>query len=586
MRRLRVAAAQINCHVGHLEANTARIISAIGDARAAGADLVAFPELAVTGYPPEDLLLKPSFVEDNLRCLERITEACRGIVAVVGFVDLDRDIYNAAAVLADASVIGVYRKVLLPNYGVFDEDRYFGTGPGPSALYTVQGVRVGVSICEDAWAPDGPLTALGYGGAEVVVNINASPYHRRRHVERDAMLSTRAADVGAAIVYVNLVGGQDELVFDGQSLVYDAAGRLVARARQFEEDLLLADLDPVENTRLRVRNPRGPARSYPRLTETELALPRRVERDERSRVEALLSEDEEVWRALVLGVSDYVGKNGFRRVYVGLSGGIDSSVVATIAVDALGPEAVTGVSMPSAISSEHSRSDAKQLAANLGIAYIELPISEPFDAMRAALAEPFSGTPWGLAEENLQARLRGNVLMALSNKFGGIVLTTGNKSEMATGYCTLYGDMAGGYAVIKDVPKTLVYRLAQWRNREAGHDLIPCSVLTKPPSAELRDGQRDTDSLPPYEVLDPILEAYVEEDRSIEEIVASGQDAATVSLVARLVDISEYKRRQAPPGVRVTRKAFGKDRRLPITNAYRGEPGDTGAERKAVGPPG
>ena len=563
-----MAAAQINCRVGDLEANTAAVLRGIEAARAAGADLVAFPELAITGYPPEDLLLKPGFVEENGACIDIVAEACDGIVAVVGFVDRDRDIYNAAAVLAGGRVAGVYHKMLLPNYGVFDEARYFERGSGIFRLYSIGDVRVGVSICEDAWAPDGPMTVMGYGGAEVIVNINASPYHRLRHIERHAMLTTRAQDVGAAIVYVNLVGGQDELVFDGQSVVYDAAGRLLGRARQFDEDLLVVDIDPVENVRLRVRSPRGPALEYNRLPDSDIAGPLPERASLAPRVEPALPEEAEVWSALVTGVADYVKKNGFRRVFIALSGGIDSSVVAAIAVDALGPDAVTGVSMPSAHSSEHSKDDAKRLAANLGIAYLELPIASPFDVLMDTLSAPFSGTEWGLAEENLQARIRGMLMMALSNKFGGIVLTTGNKSEMATGYCTLYGDMAGGYAVIKDVLKTLLYRIALWRNERAGQDLIPQSVLDKPPSAELSPGQLDTDSLPPYDVLDPILEAYVEDDRSVDEIVAAGHDAEIVDRIARLVDISEYKRRQSPPGVRITRKAFGKDRRLPITNGY------------------
>ena len=396
------------------------------------------------------------------------------------------------------------------------------------------------------------------------------------------MLSTRAQDAGAAIVYVNLVGGQDELVFDGQSLVYDASGLLLSRARQFEEDLLVTDIDPVEGVRLRVRAPRGPVLDWPALPVVDVSPEAAPRRPLASRVEPALPAEGEVWNALVLGVRDYCGKQDIDRVYVALSGGIDSSVVAAVAVDALGPAAVTGVAMPSPISSEHSRSDAKALAANLGISFLELPIAEVFEAARGALADPFSGTAWGVAEENLQARIRGNLLMALTNKFGGIALSTGNKSEMATGYCTLYGDMAGGFAVIKDVLKTLEYRVAQWRNVEAGFDLIPRSVLEKPPSAELSPGQLDSDSLPPYEVLDPILAAYVEDDRSLEEMVAAGFDAETVARVVRLVDISEYKRRQSPPGVRITRRAFGKDRRLPIVNAYRTD--RAGAPARSVGP--
>jgi NAD+ synthase (glutamine-hydrolysing) len=568
MARLRVAAAQINATVGDLAGNVERILAAIDAAEAAGADLVALPELAVSGYPPEDLLLRPAFVAEAQRALEKIAARTGQTVAVVGFPLAERDLYNAAAVCAGGAVRGVYRKWLLPNYGVFDEARYFTPSDDPGSLFVVNGVRVAVSICEDVWTPTGPIAAQAAGGAELAVNINASPYYEGRIAERATMLATRAADHSVPILYVNLVGGQDELVFDGGSSVFDESGHLLARARQFEEDLLVVDLDVRPTFRKRLLDPRGrPTR--PPLPEVHISESRPPGDPARPpRLEPALSPEAEVWSALCLGTGDYVHKNRFADVVIGLSGGIDSSVVAAVAVDALGPEHVTGVLMPSRFSSDHSISDAEELAANLGIRTMTVPIEEAHEAFLGLLAEPFAGTQPGLAEENLQARIRGTILMSLSNKFNWLVLTTGNKSEMATGYSTLYGDMAGGFAVIKDVEKTLVYRLARWRNRD--RVVIPENVLEKPPSAELAPGQIDADSLPPYEVLDAILEGYVEGDRSVTELEADGHDPATVRRVARLVDRSEYKRRQAPPGVRVSPKAFGKDRRLPITNGWTG----------------
>jgi NAD+ synthase (glutamine-hydrolysing) len=568
MARLRVAAAQINATVGDLAGNVERILAAIDAAEAAGADLVALPELAVSGYPPEDLLLRPAFVAEAQRALEKIAARTGQTVAVVGFPLAERDLYNAAAVCAGGAVRGVYRKWLLPNYGVFDEARYFTPGDDPGSLFVVNGVRVAVSICEDVWTPTGPIAAQAAGGAELAVNINASPYYEGRIAERATMLATRAADHSVPILYVNLVGGQDELVFDGGSSIFDESGRLLARARQFEEDLLVVDLDVRPTFRKRLLDPRGrPTR--PPLPEVHISESRPPGDPARPpRLEPALSPEAEVWSALCLGTGDYVHKNRFADVVIGLSGGIDSSVVAAVAVDALGPEHVTGVLMPSRFSSDHSITDAEDLAANLGIRTMTVPIEDVHRTFLELLSTPFTGTQPGLAEENLQARIRGTILMSLSNKFNWLVLTTGNKSEMATGYSTLYGDMAGGFAVIKDVEKTLVYRLARWRNR--GGVVIPENVLEKPPSAELAPGQIDADSLPPYEVLDAILEGYVEGDRSVTELEADGHDPPTVRRVARLVDLSEYKRRQAPPGVRVSPKAFGKDRRLPITNGWTG----------------
>ncbi|MGH8999010.1 MAG: NAD+ synthase, partial [Acidimicrobiia bacterium] len=555
MPRLRVAAAQINATVGDLTGNAAAIAAAYEAAEAEGADLVVFPELALTGYPPEDLLLRPSFVDAAADALAKIAARTGAAAAVVGFPHLERDLYNAAAVCAHGSVAGVYHKHFLPNYGVFDEARYFAEGHDEGPLFVVGGVRVAVSVCEDVWNPTGPIAAQAAGGAELAVNVNASPWFAGRTAQRAAMLSTRAADHSIPIVYVNLVGGQDELVFDGGSMVFDEFGALVARGRQFTPDLLVVDLDVRPTFRKRLLDPRGWARR-PALPEVTVTEARSVDGPPRPhRTEPVLEPEAEVWEALVLGTRDYVTKNGFREVVIGLSGGIDSSVVAVVAVDALGPEAVTGVCMPSRFSSEGSVADATALAGNLGIDTLTVPIEGAHAAFLGMLAEPFAGTEPGLAEENLQARIRGTILMTLSNKFGWLVLTTGNKSETATGYSTLYGDMAGGFAVIKDVEKTLVYRLARWRNARArgpGGDLIPVAVLEKPPSAELAPGQRDDDSLPPDEVLDAILEGYVEGDRSVVELVDDGFDEALVRHVARLVDRSEYKRRQAPPGVRVS----------------------------------
>ncbi len=573
MTRLRVACCQLNTRVGDLDGNVARILDAAARAEQDGCDLAVFPELAVTGYPPEDLLLKPRFVADTRAALERVAEASGACALVVGFVDSGRDLFNAAAVCAGGEVHGVYHKRELPNYGVFDEARYFARGVEPQQLFEIGGVRVGVSICEDAWNPSGPIADQAESGAELVVNLNASPYFEGKLAKRERMLATRAADASCALVYVNQVGGQDELVFDGASMVFDAEGSLLARGPQLTEDVRAVDLVLQPVFRKRLLDPRGrppdsplpvvavspgPSRS---ATEAPTA-PQQV-------VARLLDPDSEVYEALVVGTRDYVAKNGFSDVVVGLSGGIDSTLVAAVATDALGAGKVHGVSMPSRYSSAHSRTDAAELAANLGIDHRTIPVEAAHAALTDMLAPSFEGRRPDLTEENLQSRIRGMVLMALSNKFGWMVLTTGNKSETAVGYSTLYGDTAGGFGVLKDVLKTRVYELCRHRNRVAGWSIIPESVLTKPPSAELRPDQRDDQSLPPYELLDPILALYVEQDRTSPEIVEAGYDEAVVDRVVRLVDLAEYKRRQTPPGPRVTPKAFGKDRRLPITNGYR-----------------
>jgi len=569
MTNLRVAAAQLNLVVGDLEGNAARIIEVYERAEAAGCDLVAFPELAVTGYPPEDLLLRPAFVAQAQESLEKIAARTGRAAAIVGFPQAGRDLYNAAAVCANARVVGVYRKHHLPNYAVFDEERYFMRGTEDGPLFVVGGVRVAVSVCEDAWSPTGPILTQAAGGAELVVSINASPYYEGRLRERETMLATRAADAAVPLLYVNQVGGQDELVFDGASMVFDCDGRLLARAKQFEEDLLVVDLDVRPAFRRRLLDPRGRYYSTS-LPEVEISDARLDEQPVAPRVEPILGPAAEVYEALVLGTRDYVTKNGFSDVVIGLSGGIDSSLVAAIATDALGPEHVVGVLMPSRFSSEGSLVDAQALAAELGIRTLTIPIEPAHAAFLDMFREAFTGTAEGLAEENVQSRIRGTILMTLSNKFGWLVLTTGNKSEMATGYATLAGDLAGGFAVIKDVPKMLVYALARDRNARAPQPVIPEAVLEKPPSAELRPDQKDSDSLPDYSELDPLLEGYVEDDASIADLVAAGHDPEQVQRVARLVDRNEYKRRQAPLGVRVSPKAFGKDRRLPITNRWPG----------------
>ncbi len=576
-RNFRLALAQINTTVGDIPGNTAKILDYIQRARDAHADLVAFPELAVTGYPPEDLLFNTAFLQANTAALEKIAAASQGIAVVVGCVDVGRDIFNAAALAFGGKLIDLYHKMYLPNYGVFDEDRYFRRGAA-CPVYTINGVGVGVNICEDIWYPVGPIAVQRDAGAEVIVNINGSPFHAGKRDYREKMISTRAADNELFVAYLNLVGGQDELIFDGSSLVCDATGGLIARGPAFQEDLLVADLDIESVLRSRLRDPR-PRKENPTILR-EIGQPKVVhvsdfqpaQRPPLPRPTLLepIGYVEEVYRALVLGTRDYVQKSGFKKVVIGLSGGIDSALTAAVAVDALGSDNVLGVGMPSRYSSEGSVSDSKELAGALGIDFWTIPIEPAHLAFTDMLEERFQGTEPNVAEENVQARIRGNVMMAISNKFGWLVLTTGNKSEMAMGYATLYGDMAGGFAVIKDVPKTLVYQLSQWRNQHGSpKPVIPQAIINKAPSAELRPDQTDQDTLPPYEELDPIVKAYVEEDCSLAEMVALGHDEAAVRQVISFVDRNEYKRRQAPPGVKITPRNFGKDRRLPIVNRFR-----------------
>ncbi|HEX6508571.1 MAG TPA: NAD+ synthase [Chloroflexota bacterium] len=583
MRTLRVALAQINTTVGGLDENADRIIEWIRRAEDVGAEVVAFPELAITGYPPEDLVLKPEFIRDNLRTLDRVAAAVGDLTAIVGFVDTDgSETYNAAAIIQQGTVVGIHHKFYLPNYSVFDEQRYFKAG-SEWGVYTVHGVKLGITICEDIWYPIGPGTLQSLAGAEVIININASPYRALKYDQRYRMVSTRAMDELTAVCYLNVVGGQDELVFEGASMIFDQDGNLLQRGAFFEEDLLVADLDidAVFSARLHDARRRQSIVSAEvivdapgRVIDTPLAAPvQRPHLDPLPEHCCPVPERlEEIYGALVLGTRDYIRKCGFSHVILGLSGGIDSSLTACIAVDAVGADHVTGVSNPSRYSSEGSRSDAAQLAEHLGIRLLSIPIEAAFSAYLETMAEAFTGTEVDITEENMQARIRGNIWMALSNKFGGIVLTAGNKSELAVGYSTLYGDMAGGFAVLKDVYKTTVYELAAYKNQRAGREIIPHTVLEKAPSAELRPEQRDQDSLPPYEVLDGILRLYVDEDRSASDIVGQGYDAETVTRVISLVDHNEYKRRQAPPGVKISVRAFGKDRRLPIANHYRDLP--------------
>jgi NAD+ synthase (glutamine-hydrolysing) len=574
---LTIALCQINPTVGDIAGNERKIVDGIASAAREGAQLVLFGELAVTGYPPEDLLLKEHFLTAAREALDRIAVRANQVVALVGYPERADDVYNACAVLADGEVKASYRKVFLPNYGVFDEQRYFQSGSG-GALLELGEIQVGLTVCEDIWEPGPPASDEALAGATLLINVSASPYHAGKGSERERMLIQRARDNLAAVAFCNLVGGQDELVFDGHSLVIDHEGTVLARATQFSEDLLLATVDPDGPRSVRLRDPRHrPAirhahRSVPVIANVALPEPPAHQaREVGGTVRELLDPMAEVYAALVLGLRDYVDKNGFHHVVMGVSGGIDSALVATIAVDALGPERVSAAVMPSPHSLSETQDDARLLAANLGIETIELPIAEAMRAYDSTLAGVFDGREADLTEENLQARIRGNLLMALSNKFGWLVLTTGNKSEMAVGYSTLYGDTAGGFAVIKDCPKTLVYELARHRNaRSAEASPIPRSIIDRAPSAELRPGQLDADSLPPYDVLDPILDGYIEDDLRSEGLVLRGSAEADVERVTRMVDRAEYKRRQAPPGIKITTRAFGRDRRMPITNRYGG----------------
>lgn len=575
MRTLRIGLAQLNPIVGDLDGNFARILTSFEQARALGVELLVFPEMVVTGYPPEDLLLKPRFIQRVLDRTNDLVEHTKGMTAVVGSIERAGDLYNAAHIMHDGQMVGTARKRYLPNYGVFDENRYFAS-ERKSSVFVRGEIVLGVNVCEDIWLPGGPAEEqVVRGGAEVILNLSASPYHHRKAADRERMLSTRAADNLSIVAYVNLVGGQDEIVFDGASFLIDQNGDVIAHGASFAEDLIVADLDLDEVFHARLHDTRL---RKGRSTEDEQALPRTIlppianptpmpalpPRPTRAKVDPI----SEVYRALTLGLGDYVRKNGFENVTVGLSGGIDSALTACIAVDALGPDRLVGVAMPSRYTSSDSQRDAEDLARNLGVRIMTLPIADVALAYQKVLAKPFEGRPDDLTEENLQARIRGNYLMALSNKFGWLVLTTGNKSETSVGYSTLYGDTAGGFAALKDVYKTQVYALSRWRNLNGAP--IPENTLTRPPSAELRENQTDQDSLPPYDVLDPILEMYVEDDRAVPDIVRTGHEEALVRRIVRLVDRAEFKRRQSPPGVKISPRAFGKDRRIPITNRWPG----------------
>jgi len=539
---IRLAQAQVNSVVGDFSYNAEKIKSYLARALDAGADIVTFPELAVTGYPPEDLLFKAHFIKRNMDALKSIVGSVGKIIAVVGFVDKKgSNIYNAAAIIHKKKIRAIYHKMLLPNYSVFDEMRYFKSGEKPS-VFRIDDILFGMNICEDAWHIKGPTTTQAKRGARIILTINSSPYNIGKIGQREEIIRKNARENGVFISYTNMVGGQDELVFDGRSMLVDRSGRVIARARAFEEDLLVTDIDLAP-----VNKGKRPVSA--------------------GRISPVLKGSEEVYQALLLGLKDYVEKNGFKKVAMGLSGGIDSALVAALAVDALGKDNVTGLFMPSRYSSQESADDASRLAANLGIRYEVVSIESVFKSYLASLGKLFLGHESDIAEENLQARIRGNILMALSNKFGWLILTTGNKSEMSTGYATLYGDMAGGFAVIKDVPKTLVYKLSLYRNSIS--KVIPSSILTKEPTAELKPDQKDSDTLPAYAKLDPILKSYVEDDRDIKRMISSGLNRSDVLKVVGMVDRSEYKRRQSPPGIRITPKAFGKDRRMPITNRFK-----------------
>ena len=581
-RTFRLALAQINPTVGDLPGNTARMLECLRQAREGGADLVAFPELATTGYPPEDLLFKKSFVDANVSAMEEVVAASQGIAVVLGYVQpRENGVANSAAVGYDGRLIDTYDKIFLPNYGVFDEERYFVKGT-VCPVYEISGVQVGVNVCEDIWNEEGPSSVQRRAGAELIVNINASPFHAGKSAyRRDSIVGSRATENGLFVAYLNTVGGQDELVFDGNSMVCDPQGHVIARGPAFREAMVFADIDVDRVTSLlgteqangclsalaAVGSPRTVSVSGPAPGSPRAPLPDSAVREEPEEIE-------EIYRALVMGTRDYLVKTGFSKAIIGLSGGIDSALTAVVAADALGPENVLGITMPSRYSSLGSIGDSEQLARELGIQFWEIPIEPAHTAFTNMLEERFAGTSPNVAEENVQARIRGNVLMTVSNKFGWIVLTTGNKSEMAMGYATLYGDMAGGFAVLKDVHKMTVYALSRWRNAHGqlvggADNVIPQAIIDKPPSAELREDQFDEDSLPPYDILDPVIQAYVEDDLSYAEMVEMGFDSAVVRQVITAVDRNEYKRRQAPPGVKITPRAFGRDRRLPIVNRYR-----------------
>jgi NAD+ synthase (glutamine-hydrolysing) len=581
--KYRIALAQINSTVGDFEGNTAKIIAYIDKARALKADLVAFPELALCGYPPEDLIFKPSFLKANATYLKKITRHTKNISVVLGFVDSHKNnIYNAAALIHNGKLIDSYRKILLPNYGVFDEKRYFSSGTHCPVFHIAQRQSrqrrdklhpdligndniIAINICEDIWHKNGPTSVQARNGnAQLIINISASPYHERKLTERASILSKQAKENKVSVAYINLTGGQDELVFDGGSMVFNDKGKLIARAKEFEEDLIVADIKlnkhspkPVNSSLCHIIKPyKLKATASSKKPSIKIVINKK------------LADSAEVYSALVLGTRDYLKKNGFQKAVLGLSGGIDSAIVAAIAADAIGKDNVTAIIMPSIYSSNETQSDAEIMAKNLGINYLRIPIDDIFQQYKNTFREHFAGLPENITEENLQARIRGNILMAFSNKFGWLVLATGNKSEMSMGYCTIYGDMAGGFAVIKDVPKTLVYKLVKYYNDRERKEIIPASIIKRPPTAELRPNQKDEDSLPPYRTLDPILHSYIEYNKDIKEITKSGFSPQIVKKVIQTVDRNEYKRRQSPIGVKITRRAFGKDRRMPITNKF------------------
>ena len=575
MERIVLGVGQLNPTVGDFKNNTEKVLEYLKKAKREGAHLVVFPELVLPGYPPEDLLLRPDFLRENERALKRIVGETGGICTIVGFVRKEEAIFNSAAVICDGRVRACYDKVFLPNYGVFDEFRYFSRGLD-SLVIDLNGMKVGVTICEDIWYPDGPHVAEAAAGAEIIVNLSASPYHHGKWREREQMISTRASDTRTYFVYCNMTGGQDELVFDGCSLFVNGRGEVEGRLPFFEEyfSVHTIEKDPILRERLhdqRFREEEGSHQREGAVRVVKISPGRRVRRTRKVREAGIVSPpalEEEMFKALVTGTRDYMRKNRFKKVVIGLSGGIDSSIVACVAVEALGKENVLGVSLPSHISSRESMVDALELSKNLGISFQTIHIGSIFEKYLEGLHTLFEGRKEDVTEENLQARIRGMILMAISNKFGYLVLTTGNKSEMSVGYATLYGDMAGGFAVLKDVYKTMVYRISRYFNKSMGKPVIPERVLTKPPSAELRPGQKDSDSLPDYSILDPILSGYIEDDLSLKEITSRGFPRALVTKVIQMVDRNEYKRRQAPPGVKITQRGLGKDRRMPITNRF------------------
>lgn len=557
---IRIALAQINSTVGDLRGNAAKILNAIHRAKREGAHLILFPEMALTGYPPEDLILKPYFIAENIKILKDLASYVHNIFAIIGFADHDRkSIYNAAALVGRSRILGTYHKIFLPNYGIFDEQRYFAPGQ-KQFIFSLGGIRFGINICEDIWHPKSTWALAGGGKAQVIMCLNSSPYHSQKWKAREKTIIPQIHVHKPAVVYVNMVGGQDEVVFDGGSMVFNTEGKVVARAPQFKEDLIFVDTE-----KLKLKSPKGLAT----IAALELKTPEHAQPVLPRVKAAILDPLEEIYEALVLGTRDYLSKNNFKKAAVALSGGIDSALTVAIAVDALGKDNVIGVSLPSPYTSNESKQDAELLANNLGITFKTFPIQEIMEAYAKDFEVEFQGLAPDITEENLQARIRGNIMMALSNKFGYLLLATGNKSEMSVGYATLYGDMAGGFALIKDVPKTLVYKLADYRNKKANTDLIPQRILTKAPTAELKPGQKDQDTLPPYDTLDAILQAYIMDGKSAPEIIRSGMKEEMVLKVINMVDKSEYKRRQAPPGIKITPKAFGRDRRMPITNGFR-----------------